>query len=191
VLRFFQSAPRTDIGADALGYLARRGVTAAEIEGFRLGYSPAERHALKAHLAAKGFALDEMITAGMAVAGEDIPVAYDRFRGRLMFPIAGMQGRVIAFGGRALDAVSQPKYLNSPDTPLFHKGAVLFNAAHARLSKVSQKHVPAKVGMATGFGTKTSVKQRTLSSHALAKPGMSAWRRTSVAPWSPPRAIWM
>jgi len=129
---FFQAALRSGIGADARAYLERRGVTLTEIDSFRLGYAPAERHALKEHLAAKGFALADMIAAGTLVAGEDIPIAYDRFRGRLVFPITDMQGRVIAFGGRALDAGQQPKYLNSPDTPLFHKGKVLFNAAAAR-----------------------------------------------------------
>jgi DNA primase len=107
-------------------------MTTAEVDSFRLGYAPAERHALKEHLAAKGFALDDMIAAGMLVAGDDIPVAYDRFRGRLIFPITDMQGRVIGFGGRTLEAGQQPKYLNSPNTPFFRKGSVLFNAAAAR-----------------------------------------------------------
>jgi len=129
---FFQDVLRSEAGADARAYLERRGVTLTEIDAFRLGYAPAERHALKEHLAAKGFALADMIAAGTLVAGEDIPVAYDRFRGRLVFPITDMQGRMIAFGGRAPDAGQQPKYLNSPDTPLFRKGAMLFNAAAAR-----------------------------------------------------------
>ena len=73
-----------------------------------------------------------MIAVGMLVAGEDIPVTYDRLRSRLILPITDLRGRVIAFGGRALDGRQQPKYLNSPDTPLFRKGAVLFNAAAAR-----------------------------------------------------------
>jgi DNA primase len=64
----------------------------------------------------------------MLVSGEDIPVAYDRFRHRIIFPIADLRGRVIAFGGRALEKDAQAKYLNSPETPLFHKGANLYNA---------------------------------------------------------------
>ena len=73
-----------------------------------------------------------MVEAGLLVAGEDIPVPYDRFRDRLMFPIADWRGRVIAFGGRALDKDVSAKYLNSPETPLFHKGATLYNIASAR-----------------------------------------------------------
>ena len=68
----------------------------------------------------------------MLVAGDDIPVAYDRFRHRIMFPITDLKGRVIAFGGRALDPDAPAKYLNSPETPLFHKGAILYNAHNAR-----------------------------------------------------------
>jgi DNA primase len=73
-----------------------------------------------------------MIEAGLLVAGEDIPVPYDRFRDRVMFPITDLRGRVIAFGGRALEKDAQAKYLNSPETPLFHKGATLYNIAAAR-----------------------------------------------------------
>jgi DNA primase len=129
---FFQEALRSEAGANARHYIERRGVTAVEVGSFRLGYAPAERHALKEHLAARGFATDDMIAAGVLIAGDDIPVSYDRFRNRVIFPITDLRGQVIAFGGRALDARQQPKYLNSPETPLFRKGAVLFNAASAR-----------------------------------------------------------
>src|SRR5207237_4590031 len=73
-----------------------------------------------------------MIEAGLLVSGEDIPVPYDRFRDRVMFPIADLRGRTIAFGGRALEKDVQAKYLNSPETPLFHKGSTLYNGAAAR-----------------------------------------------------------
>src|SRR5260221_2242310 len=73
-----------------------------------------------------------MIEAGLLVAGDDIPVPYDRFRDRVMFPISDLRGRVIAFGGRALEKDAQAKYLNSPETVLFHKGATLYNIATAR-----------------------------------------------------------
>jgi DNA primase len=78
-----------------------------------------------------------MIEAGLLVAGDDIPVPYDRFRNRVMFPIADLGGRVVAFGGRALEKEAKAgahfaKYLNSPETPLFHKGAMLYNGAAAR-----------------------------------------------------------
>ena len=65
----------------------------------------------------------------MLIAGDDIPVPYDRFRDRVMFPITDLRGRVIAFGGRALEKDAPAKYLNSPETPLFHKGDNLYNLA--------------------------------------------------------------
>src|SRR5262245_9696979 len=73
-----------------------------------------------------------MIEAGLLIAGGDIPVPYDRFRDRVMFPISDFRGRIIAFGGRALDKNAPAKYLNSPETPLFHKGNNLYNGAAAR-----------------------------------------------------------
>ena len=73
-----------------------------------------------------------MVEAGLLVSGEDIPVPYDRFRDRVMFPITDLRGRTIAFGGRALEKDVPAKYLNSPETPLFHKGANLYNGAAAR-----------------------------------------------------------
>jgi len=130
--RFFEAQLATGLGAAARGYLARRGLAADAIARFRLGYAPNSRSALKEHLAKAGYSGAEMALAGMQISGEDIPVAYDRFRHRVMFPIGDLKGRIIAFGGRALDQDVAAKYLNSPETPLFHKGAVLFNAANAR-----------------------------------------------------------
>ena len=69
--------------------------------------------------------LMDMVAAGLMVTGEDIAVPYDRFRDRIMFPISDWRGRIIAFGGRAIDKEVAAKYLNSPETPLFHKGATL------------------------------------------------------------------
>src|SRR6185437_11044376 len=76
--------------------------------------------------------VEDMVEAGLLVAGEDIAVPYDRFRDRVMFPITDWRGRVIAFGGRAMEKDAQAKYLNSPETPLFHKGSTLYNGASAR-----------------------------------------------------------
>jgi len=97
-----------------------------------MGYAMPDRFALKEHLGAQGIPVEDMIEAGLLIGGEDIPVPYDRFRDRVMFPITDLRGRVIAFGGRALAADVPAKYLNSPETPLFHKGAILYNAAAAR-----------------------------------------------------------
>lgn len=130
--KFFEATLSARAGAKARGYLADRGIDPATQLKFRLGYAPPERFALKEHLGAQGVSVEDMIEAGLLVAGEDIPVPYDRFRDRVMFPISDLRGRVIAFGGRALEKDAPAKYLNSPETPLFHKGAVLYNGAPAR-----------------------------------------------------------
>ncbi len=130
--KFFEATLASRLGAKARGYLADRGLDPATQIKFRLGYAPAERFALKEHLGKDGISTEDMVEAGLLVAGDDIPVPYDRFRDRVMFPIADLRGRVIAFGGRALEKDAQAKYLNSPETPLFHKGATLYNIAAAR-----------------------------------------------------------
>lgn len=129
---FFAAQLSSGAGTAARAYLDKRGLKRETVAAFRLGYAPASRAAIKEHLGRLGFTIMEMITSGMLIGGEDIPESYDRFRNRVMFPIADLKGRVIAFGGRALDADAPAKYLNSPETPLFHKGQVLFNAARAR-----------------------------------------------------------
>ncbi len=130
--KFFEENLRQPAGAEARRYLDKRGLARETIASFRLGYAPNARTALKSHLAGLGFALADMIAAGMEIAGADIPEPYDRFRNRVMFPITDLKGRVVAFGGRALEKDVPAKYLNSPETPLFHKGGLLFNAARAR-----------------------------------------------------------
>jgi DNA primase len=130
--KFFQDTLAGKTGAKARGYLADRGIDAGTQLKFRLGYAPGERYALKEHLGSHGIPTEDMVEAGLLVAGDDIPVPFDRFRDRVMFPIADLRGRVIAFGGRALEKDAQAKYLNSPETPLFHKGATLYNIAAAR-----------------------------------------------------------
>src|SRR4029453_7735042 len=118
-------------GAKARGYLADRGLDPATQVKFRLGYAPSERFALKEHLGNQGVSVGDMVAAGLLVSGEDIPVPYDRFRDRVMFPIADLRDRVIAFGGRALEKEAQAKYLNSPETSLFPKAATRYNIAQA------------------------------------------------------------
>ena len=130
--QFFQATLASRVGARARGYLADRALDPAMQLKFRVGYAPAERFALKEHLGGLGVSVEDMIEAGLLVSGDDIPVPYDRFRDRVMFPITDLRGRVIAFGGRALEKDAQAKYLNSPETPLFHKGGTLFNVAAAR-----------------------------------------------------------
>jgi DNA primase len=129
---FFGAQLHARAGSKARGYLAGRGLSAEIQQSFRLGYAPADKYALRDALAVKGVSADMMIEAGLLIAGEDIAVPYDRFRDRVMFPICDRAGRVIAFGGRALEKDVQAKYLNSPETPLFHKGAILYNHHNAR-----------------------------------------------------------
>ena len=129
---FFEAALAGRAGAKARGYLADRGLDSPTQLKFRIGYAPSERFALKEHLGNLGISVEDMIEAGLLVHGDDIPVPYDRFRNRVMFPIADFAGRIVAFGGRALDKDAPAKYLNSPETPLFHKGATLYNGAAAR-----------------------------------------------------------
>ena len=130
--RLFEANLQQPIGAKARGYLADRGLGAPVQQRFGLGYASPERFALRDALAAQGVGVEAMIEAGLLVHGEDIAVPYDRFRDRVMFPIHDRAGRVIAFGGRAMEAGAKAKYLNSPETALFHKGALLFNHHRAR-----------------------------------------------------------
>ncbi len=130
--KFFEATLSSRAGARARGYLADRGLDPGLQLTFRLGYAPAERFALKEHLGGHGVPVEDMVEAGLLIAADDIPVPYDRFRDRIMFPITDARGRVIAFGGRALAKDAPAKYLNSPETPLFHKGATLYNIGPAR-----------------------------------------------------------
>lgn len=130
--KFFETTLSSRLGAKARGYLADRGLDAATQVKFRIGYAPNERYALKEHLGSHGISTADMVEAGLLIAGDDIPVPFDRFRDRVMFPISDIRGRIIAFGGRALEKDVAAKYLNSPETPLFHKGHTLYNIAAAR-----------------------------------------------------------
>jgi DNA primase len=130
--KFFETTLAGRLGAKARGYLADRSLDSSIQLKFRLGYAPAERFALKEHLGGQGVSVEDMIETGLLISGDDIPVPYDRFRDRVMFPIADFRGRIVGFGGRALAADAPAKYLNSPETPLFHKGANLYNGAAAR-----------------------------------------------------------
>ncbi len=130
--RLFEANLQQPIGAKARGYLSDRGLGPATQQRFSLGFSSPERFALRDALAGQGVAADQMIDAGLLIHGDGIAVPYDRFRDRVMFPIHDRAGRVIAFGGRAMEPGAKAKYLNSPETSLFHKGSLLFNHHRAR-----------------------------------------------------------
>jgi len=129
--RWFAGRLESAAGAEARAYLARRGVDEALCARFALGYAPAERTALKRALIAEGYDEARLVAAGLLVAPEDGGPAYDRFRHRVMFPIHDGRGRVVGFGGRALGQ-ARAKYLNSPETELFHKGELLYGLTLAR-----------------------------------------------------------
>ena len=122
--------------AEARGYVERRGLSRETVQDFLLGYSPNRWDGLKNHLEGRGFSVAEMVDAGLLTEGES--GRYDRFRGRLMFPIRGTDWVVIGFGARELDG-SNPKYLNSPQTPLFDKSATLYALDRARSAIRLQK----------------------------------------------------
>src|SRR5918993_3405923 len=110
-------------GADARDYLKKRGIGPAAVTRFGIGLAPEGRNKLKSALS--GLGEDKLVETGMLIRNDE-GETYDRFRGRLMIPIRDARGRVIAFGGRILGQ-GEPKYLNSPDTPLFDKGRTLYN----------------------------------------------------------------
>jgi DNA primase len=125
-----------DAGSQAArAYLAGRGFGSGVAKRWRLGYAAGKRGTLAAYLATQGFARDETIEANLVLA-DDRGEVKDRFFDRLMFPISDLQGRVIAFGGRVIGD-GQPKYLNSADTPIFHKSANMYAIDRAKSAIVS------------------------------------------------------
>lgn len=116
-------------------YLNSRGVSEASIQTFRLGFAPALWHEVCAHLASRGFSEREILDAGLSKKGDR--GAYDRFRSRIMFPMADSAGRIVAFSGRIFDSghtvpADTPKYINSPETPLYKKSALLYGFDRAK-----------------------------------------------------------
>ena len=130
--KWFEAELRRPVGANARAYLAGRALPEGEWGRFRLGYAPGGRSALKDYLVAKGAHPHELVEAGLLIAPEDNGAPYDRFRDRIIFPIADARGRVVSFGGRALDPQARAKYLNGPETEIFHKGRTLYGLAGAR-----------------------------------------------------------
>jgi DNA primase len=129
--RFFESQLGGTAGRAGLEYLKGRGLGPETIKRFRLGFAPDGFEALKARLARENIPEALSLEAGLLVKSEETGRIYDRFRGRVMFPIMDAKGRVIAFGGRTMGD-EKPKYLNSPETPLFHKGRTLYNLNQAQ-----------------------------------------------------------
>jgi DNA primase len=127
---FHQLLLSSSEGVKAREYLARRGISDPTREAFQLGCARDDWHALGAHLNARGYSWSDLSEAGLVVEREGGGY-YDRFRGRLIFPIRDVRGQIVGFGARALDD-SLPKYLNSPQTPLFDKSGVLYGIDQAK-----------------------------------------------------------
>ncbi|MFO1210582.1 MAG: DNA primase [Amaricoccus sp.] len=129
-VRFYRTQLAGARAVAARAYLDRRGLSEEARARFEIGFAPDSRTALIDHLGGK-FPRERLAEAGLIIV-PDAGSPYDRFRGRIMFPIRDERGRAIAFGARAIAPDQQPKYLNSPDTPLFDKGRTLYNADRAR-----------------------------------------------------------
>jgi DNA primase len=135
-LWFQRQLADSDVGREARSYLAHRGIEPTTIERFGLGFARPEWDSLTAAMTKAGYREDELILSGLAVARDASGQSrssgcYDRFRGRIMFPISDVRRRVVGFGGRVLDEQG-PKYLNSPESPLFKKGTTLYGLDLAR-----------------------------------------------------------
>jgi DNA primase len=128
----FRENLRGPAGAEARGYILKRGIGAESIEAFELGYAEASGQALVRLLGERSFSREQVEASGVVRKREDGSGYFDFFRGRLMFPIHDESGKVIAFGGRAMRDQDQPKYLNSSETPIYKKTSVLYNLHRAR-----------------------------------------------------------
>ncbi|MBM9593127.1 DNA primase [Roseitranquillus sediminis] len=131
-VRHYRLQLRTAAAGVARDYLARRGLDDAAQERWAVGFAPDARRGVLAHLTAQGVPEQLVVDAGLAARPEDGSAAYDRFRGRIIFPIRDARGQTIALGGRALDPGARAKYLNSPQTEIFDKGRGLYNVGPAR-----------------------------------------------------------
>jgi DNA primase len=129
--RAFRANLQGPAGSAARDYLARRGVAASVVEEFGLGYSDRGGQDLVRRFEREGFS-QQMEASGLVLKRQDAPGYFDRFRGRLMFPIHSESGKIIAFAGRALAAGDEPKYLNSAETAIYRKNQVLYNLHRAR-----------------------------------------------------------
>lgn len=139
-LEFYQSQLTTAAADPARRFLGERGFDPAAAQHFGVGFAPKSYDALKDHLRGRGFSIDEIVAAGLVSQGDRSP--YDRFRGRLMWPIRDVTGATIGFGARRLlDDDKGPKYLNTPETPIYHKSQVLYGIDLARRDISKQKQV--------------------------------------------------
>ena len=137
---FFEKSLYRQEGAQARDYLKGRGLTQTAARAFGMGFAPNDFSALKNELVTQGAMERQLIEAGLLIEADDQKrPSWDRFRDRIMFPIHDSRGRLVAFGGRAMDKAAKAKYLNSPETPIFSKGKLLYNYHRARKAVLDKK----------------------------------------------------
>lgn len=141
VAKFYRQQLRDHLASDqAKNYLRQRGLTSDIAKQFLIGFAPPGWDSLVSGLKADAFMKTQLVELGMLVE-KDAGKLYDRFRNRIMFPIRDGRGRIVAFGGRVLSSEEQPKYLNSPETPIFHKSYALYGLYELRQARQSFKHI--------------------------------------------------
>jgi len=151
---FFERSLRTDKGKHARDYLKSRGLTGADCKKFGIGYAPESFDALRNELTQQGAEMERLVEAGLLIKPDEDKrerKPWDRFRNRIMFPISDARGRLIAFGGRALSKDDKAKYLNSPETNLFHKGRLLYRYPEARKALSAPKNGARGLIVAEGY----------------------------------------
>lgn len=131
-VKWFRLQLKTNAAGDARAYLTKRGLSEAAQDRWQIGFAPDSRSALYTALKQKGYSDDLIVASGVCAIPDDGGTPYDRFRGRIIFPIRDGRGRAISLGGRAMDPNARAKYLNGPETDIFDKGRNLFNLAPAR-----------------------------------------------------------
>ena len=149
---FFARSLRRDVGREARDYLKRRGLDGQAAERFGIGFAPDSFSALKDELVQQGASLDVLVETGLLIKPDDTSkLPWDRFRNRIMFPIKDPRGRLVAFGGRAMEKDAKAKYLNSPETNIFHKGRVLYHYPEARKAMAAPQNPARGLIVAEGY----------------------------------------
>jgi len=174
-VQFYRLQLKTAPASEARAYLARRGLSEAIQDRFDMGFAPDVRQGLLQHLTAKGVTPDQLVAAGLCARPEDGGAPYDRFRGRILFPIRDARGRCIALGGRSLDPNARAKYLNSPETVLFDKGRNLYHLKPAREAAgkgqpliVAEGYMDVIALVEAGFGAAVAPLGTAVTEHQLA-----------------------
>ena len=174
-VQFYRLQLNTAAAAEARAYLIRRGLSEATQNRFDMGFAPEARQGLFQHMTSKGVAAEQLVEAGLCAQPEDGGAPYDRFRGRILFPIRDARDRCIALGGRSLDPNARAKYLNSPETVLFDKGRNLYHHKPAREAAgkgqpliVAEGYMDVIALVEAGFGAAVAPLGTAVTEHQLA-----------------------